>query len=118
MFLKMLKSKIHRARVTETRLDYEGSISIDEGLAKAAGLKQHECVLVANCNNGNRFETYVIYDYAGKGVIAVNGAAAHLTSENDEVIIMAFSYSTEIEAWAEDPKIILVDRNNKIKATP
>ncbi len=104
-----LKSKIHRAKVTEANLDYVGSISIDEKLMQKAGLEENEKVLVANISNGERIETYVIK--GKKGEICLNGAAAKKFMENDLVIIMAFEYSDK----PVKPKIVLVDENNGFK---
>jgi aspartate 1-decarboxylase len=106
----MLRSKIHRATVTETRLDYEGSITIDEGLLERSGIWAGEKVLVADVDNGNRCETYVLPGKRDSGIIALNGAAAHLFKEGDKVIIMGFELTDEpIRA-----KVLLVDESNKI----
>ena len=106
----MLRSKIHRATVTETRLDYEGSITIDEDLMEGSGIWSGEKVLVADVDNGNRFETYVIPGKRGSGSIALNGAAAHLSKVGDKVIIMGFELADEpIHA-----KVILVDEKNGV----
>ncbi len=106
----MLRSKIHRATVTETRLDYEGSITIDEDLVERCGMLDGEKVLVANVNNGNRFETYILPGKSGSGIIAINGASAHLCNEGDKVIIMGFELTDEpIRA-----KVLLVDGENKV----
>jgi len=110
MFRFFLKSKIHMAKVTETKVLYEGSITIDKELATLVHLLPNEKVLVADVNNGNRFETYVIY--GKKGEICVNGAAANLVNVGDRVIIMAFACSI----FPGKPKIIrLNDGNNIIK---
>ncbi|MBO4552138.1 MAG: aspartate 1-decarboxylase [Candidatus Methanomethylophilaceae archaeon] len=107
----MLRSKIHRATVTETRLDYEGSITVDQDLLDKAGIWLGEKVLVADVDNGNRFETYTIPGERGSGIIALNGAAAHLCSIGDKVIIMGYELTDErIHA-----KIVLVDENNRVK---
>ncbi len=106
----MLRSKIHRATVTETRLDYEGSITIDEDLVDGSGMWVGEKVLVADVDNGNRFETYVLPGKRGSGIIALNGAAAHLCDLGDKVIIMGFELTDEpIHA-----KVLLVDENNRV----
>ena len=105
----MLRSKIHRATVTETRLDYEGSITIDEALLEASGLWVGEKVLVADVDNGNRLETYVLPGKRDSGIIAMNGAAAHLCKVGDKIIIMGFELSDE-KIFAD---VILVDENNK-----
>lgn len=106
----MLRSKIHRATVTETRRDYEGSITIDENLLDRSGIWPGEKVTVADVDNGNRFETYTLPGKRGSGIIAVNGAAAHLCSEGDKIIIMAYELVDErIKA-----KVLLVDSDNKV----
>lgn len=107
----VLRSKIHRATVTETRLDYEGSITIDADLIKRSGIWVGERVLVADVENGNRFETYVIPGEAGSGIIALNGAAAHLCNVGDKIIIMGF----ELTDAPIDAKVVLVDGSNKVK---
>src|SRR5438270_630554 len=94
MLLKLLKSKIHQAIVTQTDLDYHGSITIDADLMRASGLVPNEAVLVADCENGNRFETYVIVGEKGSGIIGVNGAAARLTQVGHRVIVMSFVHAT------------------------
>ncbi len=106
----MLRSKIHRATVTETRIDYEGSITIDLDLLERSGIWVGEKVTVANVDNGNRFDTYTLPGERGSGIIAVNGAAGHLCNEGDKVIIMAYELVEEpIQA-----KVLLVDENNSI----
>jgi len=107
----MLRSKIHRATVTETRLDYEGSITIDEDLVERSGMWIGEKVTIANVNNGNRFETYILPGKRGSGIIALNGAAAHLCSVSDKIIIMGYELTDEpIRA-----KVLLVDEKNAVK---
>lgn len=107
----MLRSKIHRATVTERRLDYEGSITIDEELLEKSGLWVGEKVLIADVNNGNRFETYTLPGKRGSGIIALNGAAAHLCELGDKIIIMGFELTDEpIHA-----KVILVNDDNSVK---
>ncbi len=106
----MLRSKIHRATVTQTRLDYEGSITIDEGLVERCGMWIGEKVTIANVNNGNRFDTYILPGKRDSGIIALNGAAAHLCSVGDKVIIMGYELTDEpIKA-----KVLLVDDENKV----
>lgn len=105
----MLRSKIHRATVTETRLDYEGSITVDSALLDMAGILPGEKVLIANVNNGNRFETYTIAGPADSGVICINGAAAHLCDAGDLVIIMGF----ELADGIIDTKVVKVDGKNR-----
>jgi aspartate 1-decarboxylase len=105
----MLRSKIHRATVTETRLDYEGSITIDEVLLEKAGIWVGERVSIANVNTGARFETYVLKGERDTGIIAINGAAARLCAKGDKIIIMGYELTSErIEA-----KVVLVDGSNK-----
>jgi len=106
----LLRSKIHRATVTETRIDYEGSITIDEELVEKSGLWAGEKVLVADVNNGNRFETYILLGKRGSGIIAINGAAAHLCKAGDKVIIMGF----ELTDKPVSAKVLLVDESNRI----
>ncbi|MCK4420830.1 aspartate 1-decarboxylase [candidate division WOR-3 bacterium] len=110
MFFNVLRSKIHMARVTTKCKEYEGSITIDENLARKANLILNEKVLVADVENGNRFDTYVIY---GKDrEICINGAAANLVEVGDRVIIMAFGI-TDKENFT--PTIVKVDENNRVK---
>lgn len=106
----MLRSKIHRATVTQTRLDYEGSITVDEDLVERCGMWVGEKVTIADVDNGSRFETYILPGERGSGVIAINGAAAHLCKEGDRVIIMGYELVDEpIRA-----KVLLVDSENKV----
>ena len=110
----MLKSKIHRARVTDANLDYEGSITVDKNLLEAADILPYEQVTVLNINNGARFNTYAIEGEAGGGEIWLNGAAARLASPNDLVIIMTYCHVGEDEAYGHKPKIVHVDARNRI----
>lgn len=110
-----MKSKLHRARVTDAKLNYPGSIAIDSALMEAVGILPYENVLVADVNNGNRLETYVVPAPANSGQITILGAAAHLVKKNDLVIIIAFGYFTPEEAGAFKPKVAYLDENNKIK---
>lgn len=114
MFIEVLKSKIHRATVTEANLNYIGSITIDEDLMKAAGIFENEKVQVVNINNGERFETYVIKGEKGSGTICLNGAAARLVQVGDKIIIMAYCLITLEEYSHHKPKIVFVDDENKI----
>jgi aspartate 1-decarboxylase len=109
MLFEVLKSKIHMARVTEANVEYDGSITIDEKLARKADISPHEKVLVSDVENGSRFETYVIYGKDGE--ICVNGAAANLADVGDRLIIMSFMY---VENRNHTPKIIKVNEDNKI----
>src|SRR5881398_1978764 len=97
MLTRLLKAKIHRATVTMTDVNYHGSITIDSDLLKATGLLPNEAVIVADCDNGARFETYIIPGKPGSGVIGINGAAARLTRVGNKVIVMAYVYATPEE---------------------
>ncbi|MBN2180746.1 MAG: aspartate 1-decarboxylase [Sedimentisphaerales bacterium] len=115
MLVKLLKSKLHRATVTETKLHYPGSIAIDSSLMEAAGISPYESVLIADLNNGNRLETYVVPAEADSGQIIVLGAAAQLIKPKDLVIIIGFGFFTPEEAKEFKPKVVVLDENNKIK---
>jgi aspartate 1-decarboxylase len=114
MFIKRLRGKIHRATVTEARVDYVGSITIDRDLLDATGIRPGECVLVADIADGARFETYVMEGEPGSGTICINGAAARLVNVGDLVIIMAFGYLTPDEADTQVPRVALVDEHNRV----
>ena len=111
----MLKSKIHRATVTDANLDYEGSVAIDESLMEAAGIYEFEQVQIYDINNGNRLTTYAIKGERGSGTISINGAAAHLARKGDLVIIASYSTLDEAEAQKHSPVLVYVDENNSIK---
>ena len=111
---KLLKAKIHMAVVTQTDLNYHGSITIDSDLLRATGLCPNEAVLVADCENGNRFETYIIPGPAGSGVIGVNGAAARLSAVGNRVIVMAFATAAPEEVEKHVAQIVVCDKSNKI----
>lgn len=113
MFLKLLKAKIHRATVTQTDVNYHGSITIDQALLEATGLLPYEAVLVADCDNGNRFETYILPGPSGSGIIGVNGAAARLTQVGHKVIIIGFAYASPAEVAAHCAKVAMVDSKNR-----
>lgn len=113
-FRKILRGKIHRATVTHADLDYEGSITIAPELLEAAGMAQFEAVNIWNVTNGNRFETYTIYGEPGSTSICVNGAAAHLVNPGDLVIIAAFEYLPSDQLIRHEPKVVFVNRDNKI----
>lgn len=117
MFRVMMKSKIHRARVTEADLNYVGSITIDSELLEAADILPNEKVQIVNNNNGARLETYVIPAPPGSGVICLNGAAARLVQPGDIVIIISYTYLTDEEAKRHRPTVIFVDENNRIQNT-
>jgi aspartate 1-decarboxylase len=118
MFLRLLKAKIHRATVTFTDVNYHGSITIDSNLLRACGLLPNEAVLVADCDNGNRFETYIIPGEPGSGVIGVNGAAARLTKVGNKVIIIGWIYAaTGQEVGQHRSRVIIADANNRVAQT-
>ena len=106
MLVEILKSKIHRATVTEANLNYIGSITIDEALMNAAGIMENERVHIVNNNNGARFSTYVIKGEKNSGVVCLNGAAARLVQPGDVVIIMAYAMMDEKEALEFKPKVV------------
>ena len=112
MTLTILKSKLHRLRVTQAELYYEGSISIDEELLEVAGIWPYEKVQVVNVNNGSRLETYTIPAPAGDRTVCLNGPAARLAAVGDEVIVIAYAQMTREEAATHRPRIVLVDENN------
>ena len=111
MFIQVLKSKIHRVTVTEARLDYIGSITIDSDLLDAAGILPGERVYIVNNNNGARLDTYTIPGERGSGTICLNGAAARLVQPGDIVIIMSYATMTPEEALGFTPKVIFPDTN-------
>ncbi|MDD2584938.1 MAG: aspartate 1-decarboxylase [Bacteroidales bacterium] len=115
MFLEIMKSKIHRARVTEANLHYVGSVTIDQDLIDAAALYNNEKVAIVNITNGERIETYVIPGERGSGKIGINGAAAHKFSAGDLVIIISYALMTPQEAEEFKPSVIFPDSNtNKL----
>ena len=115
MFVKILKSKLHRATVTDTKLHYAGSIAIDSTLMEAAGFLPYESVWVANLNNGSRLETYAVPAEADSGQVVILGAAAQLIKPKDIIIIFSFGFYTPDEAKKHKPKVIVLDEDNKIK---
>ncbi|MFA5239692.1 MAG: aspartate 1-decarboxylase [Phycisphaerae bacterium] len=115
MFIKLLKSKLHHARVTDAKLHYPGSIGIDSALMKAANILPYEVVQIADLNNGNRLQTYAVPADAGSGKITILGAAAKLIKAKDTIIIFSFGYYSPAQAKKLKPKVILLDKNNKIK---
>ena len=117
MFRTMLKSKIHRATVTQADLNYVGSVTIDADLMDAADLLPGEQVAIVDINNGTRLETYVIAGPRGSGVIGINGAAARLVHEGDLVIIISYCTVTDAEAREMRPKVVFVDAGNRIVGT-
>lgn len=113
----MLRSKIHRARVTQCNVDYEGSITIDKRLMEAADLLQYERVDVLNINNSARFSTYVIEGNRDSGEICLNGAAARLVGKDDIIIILSYHEVPDEEAAMISPMLVYVDENNRIIET-
>jgi aspartate 1-decarboxylase len=117
MLRTMLKSKIHRATVTQADLHYVGSLTIDEDLMDAADLLPGEQVAVVDVTNGARLETYAIAGERGSGVIGINGAAAHLVQPGDLVIVISYGMLDAAEAAAYQPKVLFVDEQNRIVNT-
>lgn len=110
----MLRAKIHRATVTESDIAYEGSLTLDETLLDAAGIRPYERVMVSNLNNGERFETYVIPGEKDSGIVCLNGPTARKGAIGDEIIIFSYGYYKEDELGDFSPKIIKLDKNNRI----
>ena len=115
MFRKMLKSKIHRATVTQADLHYVGSCTIDADLMESADLLEGEQIDVVDIDNGNRLTTYCITGERGSGIISINGAAARLISPGDLVILIGYGMMTDEEARTYQPKVIFVDGDNRIQ---
>ncbi len=115
MLINVLKSKIHRAVVTETNIEYVGSITIDKVLMEASGILPFEQVHVWNITNGSRLITYAIPGEENSGVICLNGAGAHLNQKGDKVIIAAFAVIDESELENFNPKIVLLDNSNRVE---
>ncbi len=114
MNVTLLKSKIHRATVTQADLDYVGSVTIDVNLLHEAGIFEYEKVQIVDIDNGNRFETYTIAGEGGSGIICLNGAAAKCVSVGDKVIIMAYADMTPDEVAQHHPTVLFVDDQNRI----
>ncbi len=112
----MLKSKLHRVRVTHSELHYEGSCAIDEALLEAANIHEYEQIQIYNINNGERFTTYAICAERHSGIISVNGAAAHKANPDDLIIIASYAQYTEVEVNQYHPTLIYVDAQNRIVA--
>ncbi|WP_297365296.1 aspartate 1-decarboxylase [Acidiferrobacter sp.] len=110
----LLHAKLHRVRVTQVEIDYEGSVAIDATLLDAAGIREYERIDVFNVRNGERFSTYAIRGEPGSGLISVNGAAAHKAAVDDLIIICAFGVYEEREAREMKPRLIYVDASNRI----
>lgn len=115
MFRTMMNSKIHRATITESDLNYVGSITIDEAIMEAVGILPNEKVAIVNNNNGNRFETYVIKGERNSGVICVNGAAARLVQKGDIIIIISYCLVPEEKAATHQPKVAIMNEKNQIE---
>ena len=113
MQLTLLKSKIHRACVTDANLSYEGSLTIDADLMKAANIQSYEQIKIYNINNGARFDTYAIAGPAGKGEICLNGAAARMGAPGDLIIIATYAIYDAVETVGHKPEIVLVDSQNR-----
>lgn len=113
MTIDLLKSKLHRATVTDACLDYEGSLGIDSNLMEKTGLRPYEKILVGNITNGHRFETYAIPEKPGTGAIVLNGAVAHLGKVGDLLVIMAFAHVEESEADVWKPSVVVLGEGNR-----
>ncbi|WP_314117479.1 aspartate 1-decarboxylase [Peptostreptococcus stomatis] len=114
MKVDMLCGKIHRATVTQAELNYVGSITVDEDLLDAAGIREYQKVQIVDIDNGNRFETYTISGERGSGIICLNGAAARCVSVGDKVIIMAYCSCDYEDARDHKPRVVFVDEYNKV----
>ncbi len=114
MLRTLLLGKIHRATITQTELDYVGSITIDRDLFEAVGMKEWEKVEIFNINNGNRFETYIIPGERGSGIIGINGAAARLVHVGDKIIIVNYGLFAPEEMQNHQPQVVILDGRNKI----
>jgi len=115
MFRLMLRSKIHRATVTDANLEYEGSLTVDPALLEKAGILPYELVHVSNLNNGERFETYVIPGKRGSGEMVLNGPTARRGVKGDKIIVFCYEYFNEDELKTFKPRIVLVDEKNRVR---
>lgn len=115
MLRRMCRAKIHRATITHSRLDYQGSIEVDAALMDAAGIYENEMVLVANLSNGERFETYVIKGRRNSGVVGLNGAAARLGVAGDKIIILSLAWLEDKAASKLKPNFVHVDEKNRVR---
>ncbi len=113
----MLKSKLHRVRVTRSELHYEGSCAIDDDLLEAADIREYQQIDIYNVTNGERFSTYAIRAQRGSGTISVNGAAAHKANPGDILIIACYAMYSELELQKYHPQLVYVDEHNRIKST-
>lgn len=116
MFRQMLRAKIHRVRVTDACLEYEGSITVDEALLDAAGILPYEAVVISNLNNGERFTTYVIPGTRNSGTVSLNGPTARKGAVGDQIIIFCYEFYNEDEIKRHAPRIIKVDDKNRMVA--
>ncbi len=114
MQIQVLRTKIHRAQVTESCLDYEGSLTIDESLMETVGMLPYERILCGNLANGNRFETYAIKGRRGSGDVILNGAVAHLGKAGDRLTIMSYTWADPTAAASWSPSVIVLGENNRI----
>lgn len=117
MLRAMLRSKIHRATVTDANLDYDGSLTVDEALLDKAGILAYEQVMVSNLNNGERFETYVIPGQRGSGIICLNGPTARKGVVGDRIVVFCYEYYSEQELKTYAPIIVKVDEKNRVKVS-
>jgi len=116
MFRQMLRSKIHRVKVTDACLEYEGSITVDETLLEAAGILPYEAVVISNLNNGERFTTYAIPGERDSGTVSLNGPTARKGAIGDQIIIFCYEFYNEDEIKRHEPRIIRVDDKNRMTA--
>ena len=114
MFRQMLRSKIHRVKVTDACLEYEGSLTVDETLLEAAGILPYEAVVISNLNNGERFTTYAIAGPRDSGMISLNGPTARKGAIGDQIIVFCYEYYNEDEIKRHEPRIIRVDDQNRM----
>ncbi len=117
MQTQMLKAKLHRACVTHSELDYDGSCAIDSNLLDISGIREYEQIQIYNISNGERFTTYAIRAEAGSCIISVNGAAAHKAAVNDRVIICAYAGYSDVELLNHKPKLLYLDEQNHVIRT-
>jgi len=117
MMREMLQGKLHRGAVTDTRLDYPGSLTVDPVLYERAGMREFQKIQLLNLTNGNRLETYVIRGEPGKGEIIVNGAAARLAYKGDRVIVAAFAFYDEKELAGHKPLVLVLNERNQVVET-
>lgn len=113
----MLKAKLHRACVTHSELDYDGSCAIDSNLLEAAGIREYEQIQIYNVSNGERFTTYAILAEPGSRIISVNGAAAHKAAVGDRVIICAYASYSDVELLNHKPKLLYLNEHNHVERT-